>query len=386
MPPSFPHHRPPLWPEGEAWPPTQGQGWRPRGRGFFWRIAVLVALFFLLNLVGCAMGLYALLNAEDLFRGQAGPPERPAMPMMMGRSAWPGLAVLGVVVVVGVGVVATALRRTTAPVGEVMEAAERVAAGDYSVRVREAGPSEVRGLARAFNAMTTRLAHNEQQRRALLADVTHELRTPLAVVQGNLEALIDGVYPADEAHLAPVLEETRVLARLIEDLRVLSLAESGALKLQREPTDLGVLVTEAVNAFGPSAAAAGVTLAVRATDDLPLLDLDPVRIREVVSNLVANALRYTPAGGSVTVTAELTGAEVVVEVRDTGQGIAPEALPHIFDRFYKSEASQGSGLGLAIARSLALAHAGALTVTSTLGQGTTLRLTLPHPNPQPPNP
>jgi signal transduction histidine kinase len=263
-------------------------------------------------------------------------------------------------------------------VSEFLEGVERVADGDFSARVSEHGPRQVRGLARAFNRMAGRLEDNEHHRRALLADVTHELRTPLTVIQGSLEGFLDGVYPADPAHLAPILEETHVLSRLIDDLRTLSLAESGTLALHREPTDLGVLAGETAAAFRPQAQAAGVALSLDVSDDLPLLSVDPVRLSEVLHNLVSNALRYTPAGGTVTLAgrpAEDGGA--VLEVRDTGAGIAPDALPHVFDRFYKSPDSRGSGLGLAIAKNLVAAHGGQLSVESVLGQGTLMRVKLP---------
>jgi signal transduction histidine kinase len=236
----------------------------------------------------------------------------------------------------------------------------------------------LRALARAFNGMAARLEDNESHRRGLLADVTHELRTPLTVIQGNLEGLLDGVYPADPAHLTPILDETRVLSRLIDDLRTLSLAESGTLALHREPTDLGVLAGETAAAFRPQAEAAGVALGLDASDDLPLLAVDPVRLSEVLNNLVANALRYTPSGGRVTISgrpAEDGGA--VLAVRDTGAGIATEALPHVFDRFYKSPDSRGSGLGLAIAKNLVAAHGGQLSVESEAGKGTVMTVRLP---------
>jgi len=208
--------------------------------------------------------------------------------------------------------------------------------------------------------------------------VTHELRTPLTVIQGNLEGLLDGVYPADPAHLMPVLEETRVLSRLIDDLRTLSLAESGTLALHREPTDLGVLAGETAAAFRPQAETAGASLVLDVSDDLPLLAVDPVRLSEVLNNLVANALRYTPSGGRVTISGKLAeDGGAVLEVRDTGAGIAPEALPHVFDRFYKSADSRGSGLGLAIAKNLVAAHGGQLSVESAIGKGTVMTVRLP---------
>lgn len=282
---------------------------------------------------------------------------------------------------VGLLLLVRLLLRVATPVGELMEAVGRVEAGDYAARAVERGPAEVRALIRAFNAMAERLQLNETRRRNLLADVTHELRTPLTVIQGNLEGLLDGVYPRDDAHLAAILEDTRVLARLIDDLRTLALAESGALQLHREPTDVGVLVGETVAAFRPQAGAAGVELSVVVAEEMPLLDLDPVRMREVLANLMANALRYTPAGGRVSVTGQVNQAEqrVIISVSDTGTGIAPEILPHIFDRFYKSGDSHGTGLGLAIVRNLVVAHGGEIQAQSQSGPtpGTTIRFSLP---------
>ncbi len=209
--------------------------------------------------------------------------------------------------------------------------------------------------------------------------MTHELRTPLTVIQGNLEALLDGVYPADPAHLTPILDETQVLSRLVEDLRTLSLAESGALQLHRESTDMGILVSETTTAFRASADRAGVELRVTLPNELPLLNLDPVRIREVLTNLVANALRHTSPGGVIHLSGEVTEPHLTLSVSDTGSGIPPERLPHIFDRFYKSDESNGSGLGLAIAKSLVTAHGGEIAATSegVAGRGATIRFTLP---------
>jgi two-component system, OmpR family, sensor histidine kinase BaeS len=227
--------------------------------------------------------------------------------------------------------------------------------------------------------MVTRLEVDENQRRRLLADVSHELRTPLTVVQGNIEAILDGVHEPDEPHLAAILEETRVLSRLVDDLRTVALSETGSLPLHREPTDLSVLATDAAGSFRAAADAAGVTLLIEIADDIPLLDVDPVRIREVLTNLVANALRHTPAGGSIAVDARVGDGrnDVVVTVRDTGSGIAPDLLPHVFDRFAKAPGSRGSGLGLAIARGLVEAHGGSIDVQSTPGSGSTFRFRIP---------
>ncbi len=286
---------------------------------------------------------------------------------------------LTIVVLLLFGTAARGFRRFAAPLGDLIDAAENVEAGNYSVRVRARGPRELRSLASAFNSMSGRLESSERERRRLLADVTHELRTPLTIMQGNLEALLDGVYPADATHLEPILDETRVLSRLVDDLRTLSVAEAGALALHREQTDIADLVADAVASFQVQADAAGVELATKIDGALPQADIDPVRMREVLSNLLSNALRYTPRGGSVRVGASASEDRVHVSVGDTGPGIAADALPHVFDRFYKSEESRGAGLGLAIAKSLVVAHGGEIDATSVPGQGTgtEMRLWLP---------
>ena len=286
-----------------------------------------------------------------------------------------GFALL--VVVYGFLFTARALRRLAAPTGDVIEAVGRVADGDLSTRVRERGPREARALARAFNAMTSRLEAGEEQRRRLLADVSHELRTPLSVVQGNLEALVDGVHPADEAHLAAILDETKVLSRLVEDLRTLSLAESGALTLHRESLDVGALVRETVESFTSQAEPVGVSIEAQVVSGLPQVDADPVRAREILSNLIANALRYTPRGGKVSVAVHAVDTGLAIDVGDTGAGIAPDRIGRIFDRFYKSPESRGAGLGLAIAKQLVEAHGGQISATSVVGEGTVVRFTLP---------
>ena len=284
---------------------------------------------------------------------------------------------LTIVVLLLFATAARGFRRFAAPLGDLIDAAESVEAGNYGVRVRARGPRELRSLATAFNSMSERLESSERERRRLLADVTHELRTPLTIMQGNLEALIDGVYPADAEHMQPIVEETRVLSRLVDDLRTLSLAEAGALTLHRERTDVAQLLTDTAASFRAQSDGAGVSLVTVIDDSLRQAEVDPVRMREVLSNLLSNALRYTPRGGSVRVDGSTKDGRVRVSVRDTGPGIAPDALPHVFDRFYKSDESRGAGLGLAIARSLVVAHGGEIEVTSTLGQGTEMRFTLP---------
>ena len=288
--------------------------------------------------------------------------------------------IITALVVVGI---ISALARGTAGAARdldtMLAATRRVQDGDYSVRVGRirSDMPPIRELARGFDTMAARLEEDEEQRRSLLADVSHELRTPLAVITGNLEAVLDGVYPADVAHLTPILDETRVMARLIDDLRTVALSEAGTLALHPEPTDPDVLIGEVLRAFTPSATTAGVTLSTETTGDLPILEIDPVRIREVLSNLVANALRHTPTGGTVNIGGSASPNSVVLSVRDSGPGIDPALLPHVFDRFVKGSGSRGSGLGLAIARGLVEAHGGSISVESPAG-GTTFRVELPR--------
>jgi two-component system OmpR family sensor kinase/two-component system sensor histidine kinase BaeS len=307
----------------------------------------------------------------------------------LGGGSAPGLVQVAAFVVLTVGVVTFMgigrwLRGAARTLDDLVAAAARVEAGDHAARVETParGPRPLRDLVHGFNTMAERLEADARQRRSLLADVSHELRTPLTVVQGNLEAIADGVHPADEPHVAAILEETRVLGRLVDDLRTVALSETGSLPLHREPTDLGVLVGEVVASLAPGAARAGIALDGDVDDAAPLLDVDPVRIREVLSNVVSNALRWTPRGGSVRITAGRSeapgrGPGVRVTVADTGEGIAPDVLPHVFDRFWKSPRSRGSGLGLAIARNLVVAHGGEMGVESELGRGTTVWFVLP---------
>ena len=321
---------------------------------------------------GCLFGLAFLVVAGSLLAVAAF--------VLSHTGPFPGFVVLLLLVIVLVAIGRT-FRNTGRTLDRLVEATRRIEAGDYSVRVGPAreGSRSTRELVSGFDTMAARLETDERQRRDLLAEVSHELRTPLTVVQGNLEAIVDGVYPADPAHLEVVLDETRVLGRLIDDLRTLALSEAGTLALHREPTDPDVLVADVIRSFEPAAATAKVELGSAIEGDLPILDVDPVRIREVLANLVANAIRHTPEGGSVTVAGAVQsdGRWVRLEVRDTGRGIDPVLLPRVFDRFVTGDSSRGTGLGLAIARQLVLAHRGEITVDSTVSAGTTFRVRLP---------
>jgi two-component system OmpR family sensor kinase/two-component system sensor histidine kinase BaeS len=274
------------------------------------------------------------------------------------------------------------VRRMSVPLDNLLEASSKVAEGDFSARVEERGPPEVRALTRGFNSMAERLQVNDQQRRAMLADVSHELRTPITVIQGNVEGILDGLYPADEARLRSIMEETQILSRLVDDLRTLALAESGSLQLRREPTDLRELVRDTVAGFESQAKEKGLKVEL-ILEDVEEMDVDPLRIREVLTNILANALRYTPSQGEVKVGLTESGIDgergVTIFIQDSGAGIESADLSHIFDRFYKSSDSGGMGLGLSIAKFLVEAHGGKIWAESDVGKGTKISFVLPAP-------
>lgn len=285
------------------------------------------------------------------------------------------------------------LRRFGTPMAEVMAAADAVAEGDLTVRVREEVPGEMGRLARSFNRMTTELARADQQRRNLTADVAHELRTPLHIIQGNLEGILDGVYEPTHDHITATLEETRLLARLVNDLQTLSLAEAGQLPLHCGDLPADGLLEDVAASFSGQASKAGITLRVEVAPEVSgqLVHVDPDRIDQVLSNLVSNALRYTPPGGEILLRAQPlppgkdTRPGVRLQVQDSGTGISPEDLPYIFDRFWRGDRSRSrssggsSGLGLAIARQLVKAHGGSISVQSEPGRWTTFSIDLSGP-------
>ena len=282
------------------------------------------------------------------------------------------LALVLAVIILGV----FGLRRVFMPLDDLLEAAGQVAKGDYSVSVPERGLPEVRSLARAFNNMAFRLSDTDQKRRILLADVTHELRTPLTVIQGNLEGMLDGVYLADETNLRALLDETSLLASLVEDLRILALAESGALQLRKEACDFLTLAREVLAVFNAEAQVAGVDLVFDAPETLTWINVDPGRMRQILSNLISNALRYSSRNDKVVLKCYVMKGRFVFEVIDNGPGISAADLPHIFERFYKLADSGGMGLGLAIVRHLVTAHGGSIEAQSVNGQGTLIRVSL----------
>ena len=276
------------------------------------------------------------------------------------------------------------MRRWVNPLADVMSAAEALAGGDFSIRVDEKGDQEFVKLAKSFNNMAEELERADTQRRNLTADVAHELRTPLHILQGNLEGALDGVYQASPEYFRSMLEETQLLQRLVEDLGTLSMAESGTLDFHFQDLKVVELLEDVAASFAGRAEAEGVELVLDYPEELADLTLegDWGRLDQVFGNLVVNALRYTEEGGQIKVSAEKGDGAVVISIQDSGEGIPQEDLPYVFDRFWKgdksrSRASGGSGLGLAIAKQLVQTHGGEITVESELGAGTTFVVKLP---------
>jgi two-component system OmpR family sensor kinase/two-component system sensor histidine kinase BaeS len=292
------------------------------------------------------------------------------------------ILITGAALAVGVGLALGVLlsRRLTAPLQRLAAAARAVATGDLSQRVRVEGSTEMVEVAQAFNEMTIALGESERQRQNMVADAAHELRSPLTVLQGNLRAILDGVYPSSEAEIARLYDETRLLSRLVDDLRELALVDAGQLRLHVRPMNLVQVIQSTIKSLTPVAAAQEVSLTAKFPGPLPTVQADPDRVAQVLRNLLVNALRHTP-GGSVTVTAVLKEGVVEVAVADTGEGIAAEDLPHLFDRFWRADPARarsgGTGLGLSVAQSLVEAQGGCMWAESSLGQGSAFRFTLP---------
>ncbi len=355
--------RPPWWPEGDASTFSGGPPWRGNGR----RIA---------RRIGCFLGLVLLILASAIFG---------VVWLLLSafgavNSAPFDTAVAVTALVLGALAILVAflvLRRLAAPVGALIDGAHRIEGGDLSTRVPVRGPSDLRSLARAMNAMSSRLEAEETRRRSVLADIAHELRTPLSIIRGQAEAIADGIYPPDPEHMAPIISATETLEMLVNDLSTLTLAESGALRLHLEPIDVAVLVNETLDAFSAEARAAGVRLTEHVDANLPPLSADPGRMRGVLGNLVTNALAHARPGGTIRVDGTAADSWIRITVHDDGTGIPAELLPRVFDRFVKGATSTGSGLGLAIVRDVVEAHGGSVSATSTETDGTSITLQLP---------
>jgi two-component system sensor histidine kinase BaeS len=290
----------------------------------------------------------------------------------------------GLAALVAVGLGLLLARQISRPVRDLTSAARRVGEGDYEGRVPVRTRDELGELAETFNAMAEAVGHQEGLRRRMAADIAHELRTPLAVVQADLEAMLDGVRPLSREAVSEIHRETQLLSRLIADLRDLSLAEAGRLPLHRRPADLAELARTSASRFASRAEERGVRLAVDAPEGLPLVDADRDRISQVLGNLLENAIRHTPEGGEVAVRLEPSPQpeEVRVTVRDTGPGVPEEHLPNVFERFYRADrararANGGSGIGLAVVKQLVEAHGGRVWAESPPGEGATFGFALP---------
>lgn len=292
------------------------------------------------------------------------------------------IAVMGGIGGIVFGVIMS--RSLAAPLNDLAEAAQAIGAHNLSQRVEEKGSDELKAVAHAFNEMASDLEQAEQLRRNLLTDVAHELRTPISVLQANLRAILDEVYPLEQKEIAHLYEQSRLLGRLAEDLHLLAQAEARQLPLNRQETNLVQLVTTTVEIFRPNADEKGVILHTELSTDLPPIEIDAARINQVLQNLLANALRHTPANGTITICVQPKPGAISLFVADTGDGIPPEHLPHIFNRFYRTDPARsrdrgGAGLGLAIARAIVEAHEGQINVTSEgePGQGTIFAIQLP---------
>jgi signal transduction histidine kinase len=292
---------------------------------------------------------------------------------------WIGAAAaLGVALIVG----GFLFHSITAPLRELTTASEAIAQGDLSARADVRGQDEVAQLADAFNSMAGSLARMEEARRNQTADIAHELRTPLTVLQGTLEAMLDGVYPTDQENLRAALIQTRTLSRLIEDLRILAVADAGKLHLEKERVDLGSFLKGVVEAYQPQAKEEGIALALETPTGLPPILADRDRLAQVMGNLLSNSLQYVPEGGHIKVEAYRREKGVLVAVKDDGPGVLADDLPRLFERFWRADparrrATGGSGLGLSIARTIVEAHGGRIWAEETAGGGLTVRFSLP---------
>jgi signal transduction histidine kinase len=345
-----------------------GPPWSRHRRFIFWRFAMAFGGISVLFLLGIGIILY-------LVFGQT--PNYSPITLLAIICGLPFVFMLAASLLGG-----TAFRRLGTPFADIMAATDAIAHGDLSVRLSENNRGPLGDLAHRFNNMVAELERAEKQRRNMTADIAHELRTPLHIIQGNLEGVLDGVYEPTSEKITDTLDETRLLARLVDDLQTLSLAEAGQLPLHPTRFLLADLLTDAAAGFESRAAAQNVDLHVEAPDPTPEMEADYDRLYQVLANLLTNALRHTPENGSITLHAEAISEGVRITVSDTGTGIPAEDLPYIFDRFWRGDKSRAraegsSGLGLAITKQLVLAHGGTITAESDVGKGTKFIIELP---------
>ena len=290
-------------------------------------------------------------------------------------------ALVAIAIAIALGFVVSKL--ITRPMQQLALSARKIASGDLTQRMQHKSDDEVGEVSNAFNLMVEQLEQKEKGRKQLLADVAHELRNPLSIVQGNLEAWLDGVIKPTPEQIASVYDETVLMNRLITDLRELSLAEAGQLKLHLEKTDLKEIINAEVTGFQARCQEKSISLVSEVIDGLPAVNADRDRIRQVLHNLLENALRYTPTKGSIKVKADLdNNRQIAVSVSDSGSGIERADLPFIFEHFYKADKSRqrsygGAGIGLALVKKYVELHGGQVWVESEVGKGSTFYFTLP---------
>ena len=273
-------------------------------------------------------------------------------------------------------------RRVVSPLAEVIAAAEEIAGGHFQTRMHAKGSGDLRVLSDSFNKMTDALERNDLERRNMLADIAHELRTPLTVMRGRLEGIMDGIYPADENSIGPALEEAYLLERLVEDLRLLTMAESHQLVFDKRKLDLIEIAKRSISMFQPEADEKKISLELVTSLENALVVADPLRAEQVIGNLLSNALRYVPEGGRVWVEIYRDANEVTISINDNGSGIPEADLPFIFNRFWRGEksrarASGGAGLGLAISKLLVEGQGGRIIARSLPGGGLQVHVTIP---------
>jgi signal transduction histidine kinase len=280
-------------------------------------------------------------------------------------------------------------RQMTRPLRALTTGAEHISSGDLGYRVKVNSKDEIGRLADSFNVMASKLDNSEQSRRRLVSDVAHELRTPLTIIQGTVDGIADDVFSPDKEHLDNIREQTVLLAHLVNDLRDLSLAESGQLKLNLQFVDIADLLRRKITQFDVSARQKNIQLVLEIGASIPPIKVDDKRMEQVIGNLLSNAIRHTPEGGQIRVLLENAGSStktekesMVISISDTGEGIPSEHLPHIFERFYRVETSRsrnegGAGLGLAIVKQMVEAHGGRVWVESEIGKGSTFYIALP---------
>lgn len=317
------------------------------------------------------------------------PPMRPGIERRPRGNPWSEIprTVIGGVLLVGVLGIAggvAASRLLVAPITKLATAAHAIGQGDLSTRVQiKTGSQELDGLAQSFNKMAADLQRAHEVRNNLMADVSHELRTPLTVLEGNLRAALDHVAELDDEQVANLYQQTHLLIQLVNELRELTLAEARQLPLHHEFTNVTALIEETAAVFEPLAADKQVTVTTQFAPNFPALKVDRRRLRQVLHNLLANALRHTPSGGAITIKTQIAAKQALLAVQDTGDGIEPQHLAHVFDRFYRTDPSRsresgGSGLGLAIVKAIVEGHGGSISASSAgAGKGSSFQITLP---------